>query len=111
MPRDLGLRIYAELPDVAAGERLADALITRLPALVRVTVREVEPYWKIPEYQGIWLRLATPDVVTAFDAVLTALADGWDVQDEGDQRWAFWNHDINGGGALAELRWMNLEPI
>lgn len=108
---DLGLRIYAELPDTAAGEALADAVVARLPASARVLVREVEPYWKIPEYQGVWLRLATPDLAGTFDAVLAALAADWQVHGEGEERWAVWNHDQNGPGALPPLRWMNLEPI
>jgi hypothetical protein len=108
---DLGLRIYAELPDVAAGEALADAVMGLLPVAARVVVREVEPYWKIPAYQGVWLRVVTPEPEATFDALLAALAADWDVHDEGEQRWAVWNHDTNGPGALPSLRWMNLEPL
>lgn len=108
---DLGLRIYAELPDLAAGEAFADRLVALLPGSARVLVREVEPYWKIPEYQGVWLRLAAPDLSETFDAVLAVLAKRWDVHGDGEERWAVWNHDRNGPGALAPLRWMNLEPV
>jgi len=108
---DLGLRIYAELPDVAAGEALADQVIALLPGSARVLAREVKPYWKIPEHQGIWLRLAAVDLIVTFDAVMAALAASWDVHCEGKERWAVWNHYHDGPGVLPPLRWMNLEPL
>jgi len=108
---DLGLRVYAELPDAAAGEALADEIVRLLPPSARVLVREVDRYWKIPEYQGVWLRLATPDLIGTFDAVMAALAERWKIHCEAEERWAVWNSGHDGPATLPALRWMNLEPI
>lgn len=107
----LGLQVYVEAPDLAAGLDAARALARRLEPVARVLSCEVSPYWKIPEYQGVWMRIAAPDLVAAFDAVSAALAADWDLHCEGEERWAVWNHDRNGPGALPALRWMNLEPL
>jgi hypothetical protein len=69
----------------------------------------VTPYWKMPEYYEVLLRLQPRETTrSAYDAALQALGEGWQSQGELEN---IWTPDAGGSFSLEEVKWAHLEGL
>jgi hypothetical protein len=107
----INLQVYVEVATVAEGLVEAQALIALIAPHAEVRLCEVKHYWKIAEYQGVWLRLACDQPLVVFAALRSALAEQWADGGSEDEPWAVWAMEMHGPGALPSARWANLEVV
>lgn len=104
----LMLHVYLEVPSVQAA--LADALaLLEVLAVPWPLLRcEVQPYWKIPEYQGLTLTFACVQVERDFRALKMAFAHRWLEFPDLDAVWDIREH---GPACLLSARWAEVQVL
>lgn len=107
----LFLRLFVE----AASEEEARALAFRLRNVLAalsgtVEIDTVRPYWKIPEYQEVTLRIEVRgELAGIFSSVLGVLGAGW-VEQQADRE-AIWDSKVASAFVEPAVRWAHLEVI
>ena len=103
------LRMFQETPD----EQVAKLLLHRVSKLVKaagysVVKTSVKPYWKIPEYFEVVVKMTTAPGEGGIEHVLVKLGSGWLHQRPGE---AIWNKEENAHFMDESVRWAHLELI
>lgn len=71
------IRLFVEAGAAEAAE-FAERLGHRLGAIARVQATRVRPYWKIPEYQEVFMDASVfGDPAAALPGVTSRLGNGW----------------------------------
>lgn len=104
------VRVMVGADSVDTAQPLAAIIEERIRPFGLITRRQIERYWKIPEWFEIDFVLHLPSASNeTFDSVLAAIADGWDrhVLGEGEA-WAVWTPQT-GSFCFPDARWANVE--
>jgi hypothetical protein len=120
MPKPtLYIRLYVEAADQDIAEAIAARMMPTVTAIAPIISQEIEPYWKIPEYYGIfWKFDPTGDVQAKFDqfiALSEAGWSGWWIEHPDDEvaphegRDAVWNPTPGVTLLAPEVRWGHVE--
>jgi len=109
---NLLLRLYAELADAEEAEQLRCAITPQIEAHARIEEHESEPYWKIPAYYGLTLRLRPyGDPSMAFDNLVALSASGWTFSGGPlpHARDAVWNPSPGADFLSPKVKWAHLD--
>lgn len=101
------LRCYVEAESAAAAQPIADHIGALLEPFVTPTLKPIERYWKIEEYQEVlfeWQLDDSPEC--AHQAIRDALGPQWEEQYEAD---AIWDFRMHAPLVISEARWAQLE--
>jgi hypothetical protein len=101
------LRCYVEAGSAERAQPVADQLGALLMHFVAPTLRPIERYWKIAEYQEVcfeWQLDDSPESV--HQGIRAALGPQWHEQNEAD---AVWDFRMHAPLVVTEVRWAQLE--
>ena len=86
-------------------------MINSIKSKCSETSRNIDQYWKIPEYFEAFLKLEpSGESKDNFYDFLEIIGRDWDVHDEQeDELWAVWNYSANKKIVHPAIKWANLE--
>lgn len=101
------LRCYVEAESAAAAQPIADQLAALLARFVEPTLRPIERYGKIEEYQEVMFEWQLDDAPeSAHQAIRDALGPQWhEIHSEA----VVWDYRMHTPLVISGVRWANLE--
>jgi hypothetical protein len=101
------LRCYVEAKSAESAQPIADEISALLGRFVTPTLKPIERYWKIAEYQEVLFDWQLDDAPErAHQAIRDALGPQWHEQNEAD---AVWDFRMQAPLVISEVRWAHLE--
>jgi hypothetical protein len=101
------LRCYVEAESAERAQPLADQIAALLTRFVAPTLRPIERYGKIEEYQEVMFEWQLDDSPEhTHQAIREALGPQWHEQNEAD---AVWDFRMHAPLSVPEVRWAQLE--
>ncbi|WP_309713716.1 hypothetical protein [Armatimonas sp.] len=101
------LRCYVEAASAEAAQPIAAQICAILERFVTPTLKPIERYWKIAEYQEVLFEWQLDDAPeSAHLAIRDALGPQWHEQHEAD---AIWDYRMYAPLVISGVRWAQLE--
>jgi hypothetical protein len=106
------LRLFVKVGCQQEAEVVTDAAMKKIHTFASHRRREIEPYWKMPEYYEVTLNLEPQiELEAAFFKTMSSLASGWECGGDSDDKWAIWNPSPNGSFFSPDVGWASLEIV
>ena len=108
MTSTIKIHIYTEVASENEAREICDLFLQALTAHGKAEVKDIEKYWKIPEYFGIWIELNTSrKAENLCRQIAQSLGKGWVATGNS----MIWNHSDKHTLQDPRVRWVNLEEM
>ncbi len=106
------VRFFLETTEVEVAESTAILVTNKLKLIADLSQKQVEQYWKIPEYFEISLEfIPKVNLEEAFQKIVNQLGNGWEFSDPVGEKWAVWNSLETTQFFIPRVRWASVEIV
>jgi hypothetical protein len=110
-PTSVNIRFYLLTKDIREGELAVEIIAKRLDRLVLLQSKNIEEYWKIPEYMEVSTEFRFTeefDLALKFEQITNLLGDGWIFGNDwmlAEHKEAIWNLGDHNNFCIPKTQW------